>query len=61
MYHENNDNDIAISIGKKLYEEKDYPLESKIIAEDKDNEIIQRESRWRGEIKGFNLFPDGNL
>ena len=34
MYSENNDkdNDIVISIGKKLYEEKDYPLESKIIS-----------------------------
>ena len=63
MYSENNDkdNDIVISIGKKLYEEKDYPLESKIISEDKDSGIIKRESSWRGEIKGFNLFPDGNL
>jgi hypothetical protein len=55
------DNDIGISIGKKLYEEKDYHLESKIISEDKDNGLIQRESRWRGEVKGFNLFPDGSL
>ena len=23
--------------------------------------MIQRESSWRGEIKGFNLFPDGKL
>jgi hypothetical protein len=63
MYHEINDNNnnIEINIGKKLYEEKDYPLESKIISEDKDNGFIQRESNWRGEIKGFNLFPDGNL
>jgi|SRR3954453_16461453 hypothetical protein len=63
MYSENNNNDknIVISIGKKLYEEKDYPLESKIISEDKDSGIIKRESSWRGEIKGFNLFPDGDL
>ena len=63
MYSENNDKDngIVISIGKKLYEEKDYPLESRIISEVKDSGIIKRESSWRGEIKGFNLFPDGNL
>jgi hypothetical protein len=56
-----NNNNIVFHIGKKLYEEKDYPIESKIISKDKDNGIIQRESNWRGEIKGFNLFPDGNL
>ena len=63
MYNETNDNNnnIVIYIGKKLYEEKDYPIESKIISEGKDNGLIQRESSWRGEIKGFNLFPDGNL
>ena len=62
MFHKNNGNDdIVISVGKKLYDEKDYPLESKIIYEDKDNGVVQRESRWSGEIKGFNLFPDANL
>ena len=61
MNNENKDSDSSISIGKKLYEEKDYPLESKIISEDKDSGVIQRESIWRGEIKGFNLFPDGSL
>ena len=61
MYNGNKGNDIGISIGKKLYEEKDYPLESKIISEDKDSGVIERESSWRGEIKGFNLFPDGSL
>lgn len=61
MYNENKNNHTLISIGKKLYEEKDYPLESKIISEDKINGLIQRESTWRGQIKGFNLFPDGSL
>ena len=62
MFHKNNGNDdIVITVGKKLYDEKDYPLESKIISEDKDTGLIQRESRWSGEIKGFNSFPDGNL
>src|SRR3954465_8522101 len=61
MYDGNNNNDMVISIGKKLYEEKDYPLESKIIYEDKDSGLIQRESRWRGEIKGFNMLRDGSL
>jgi hypothetical protein len=61
MYNGNKDNDMTISIGKKLYEEKDYPLESKIVSEDKVSGLIQRESSWRGEVKGFNLFPDGSL
>jgi len=63
MYNEINDhnNNIIIHIGNKLYEEKDYPMESRIISDDKDNGLIQRESSWRGKIKGFNLFPDGNL
>ena len=59
--NDNNNNNIVIHIGKKLYEEKDYPLESRIISEDKDNGLIQRESSWIGDIKGFNLFPDGKL
>ena len=63
MYNEINDhnNNIIIHIGNKLYEEKDYPMESRIISDDKDNGLIQRESSWRGKIKGFNLFPDGKL
>ena len=61
MYNGSKNNHTVISIGKKLYEEKDYPLESKIISEDKISGLIQRESRWRGQIKGFNLFPDGSL
>ena len=61
MYNRNKDNHAPISIGKKLYEEKDYPLESKIIAENKISGLIQIESNWKGQIKGFNLFPDGSL
>ena len=37
------------------------PASTKVISEDKDNGIIQQESSWRGVIKGFNSFPDGNL
>jgi hypothetical protein len=46
MHNEINDhnNNILINIGKKLYEEKDYPMESRIISDDKDNGLIQRES-----------------
>src|SRR4029078_8575277 len=63
MYNEINDhnNNIIIHIGNKLYEEKDYPMESRIISDDKDHGLIQRESSYRGKIKGFNLFPDGKL
>ena len=56
MYNGNKDNDMTISIGKKLYEEKDYPLESKIISEDKISDLIQRESSWRGESKDLTYF-----
>lgn len=40
---------------------RDYPSSTRVISEDKDNGIIQQESSWRGEIKGFNSFPDGYL
>ncbi len=40
---------------------RDYPSSTRVISEDKDNGIIQQESSWRGEIKGFNSFHDGYL
>ena len=61
MNQENKDQGIAISIGKKLYTERDYPINTRVISEDKDNGIILQENSWRGDIKGFNIFPDGNL
>jgi hypothetical protein len=61
MYQEKGDQNIIISMGKKLYEERDYPEGTKIISEDREKGIIQQENSWKGEIKGFNLFPDGNL
>jgi hypothetical protein len=48
-----------ISIENKLFEEVDKPEDSKIISEDNDRGIMERESRWTGRITGFNSFPHG--
>jgi len=48
-----------ISIGRKLFEEVDMPLESKIVSEDLINKIAERESTWTAEINGIDPFPSG--
>ena len=48
-----------ISIGRKLFEEVDMPLESKIVSEDPINKIAERESIWTAEIDGIDPFPSG--
>ena len=48
-----------ISIGRKLFEEVDMPLESKIVSEDPINKIVERESTWTAEIDGIVPFPSG--
>jgi hypothetical protein len=48
-----------IFLGEKLFEEEDKPTGSKIISEDKSNGLVERESSWIGEIKGFGSFPSG--
>jgi hypothetical protein len=48
-----------ISRENKLFEEVDKPEESKIVSEDIDNGITERESSWTGQITGVNLFPSG--
>ena len=48
-----------ISIGRKLFEEVDRPIESKIISEDAFTKTVERESSWTGEINGTNPFPSG--
>ena len=48
-----------ISIGRKLFEEVDMPLESKIVSEDPINKIAERESTWTAEIDGIDPFPSG--
>lgn len=50
---------MEIHIGRKLFEEEDRPTESKIIFENKDEGIVERESAWTGEIQGYNSFPSG--
>jgi hypothetical protein len=48
-----------ISIGRKLFEEVDVPSQSKIISEDANTKIVERESSWTAEINGINPFPNG--
>jgi hypothetical protein len=48
-----------IHIGRKLFEETDRPTASEIIFENKEEGIVERESSWTGEIKGYNSFPSG--
>lgn len=50
-----------IHLGRKLFEEEDRPTESKIIFENKGEGIVERESTWTGEIKGYNSFPSGRV
>lgn len=50
-----------INIGKKIFEEVDVPTNSKIISEDKEKLITERESSWTGKIKGIDSFPDGTI
>ncbi|MGN6560538.1 MAG: hypothetical protein ACTHJ2_08440 [Candidatus Nitrosocosmicus sp.] len=44
-----------------MYEEKDCPLESKIISKDKNQWLNAKRKQRERAIKGFNLFPDGCL
>ena len=48
-----------VPIGRKLFEEIDKPIDSKIILENKEEGVTERESSWTGDIKGYNLFPSG--
>ena len=50
-----------ITIGKKLFDEVDIPTNSRIISEDKDKSIIERESSWTGKLKGVDSFPNGTI
>jgi hypothetical protein len=49
----------GLSIGRKLFEEIDKPTESKIVFENKKEGVVERESTWTGDIKGYNSFPSG--
>jgi hypothetical protein len=51
--------DGEVPIGRKLFEEIDKPIDSKIVLENKEEGITERESSWTGEIKGYNSFPSG--
>ena len=48
-----------LPLGRKLFEEIDKPTGSKVVFEDKDKGIIERENTWNGDIKGYNSFPSG--
>lgn len=53
--------DEDIPIGRKLFEEIDKPTESKIVSENKDEGVLERESTWTGDTKGYNSFPSGEV
>jgi hypothetical protein len=48
-----------IHVGRKLFDETDRPMTSKIIFENKEEGIVERESTSTGEIKGYDPFPSG--
>ena len=48
-----------LPVGRKLFEEVDKPTGSNVVFEDKDKGIVERESTWTGDIKGYNSFPSG--
>jgi hypothetical protein len=48
-----------LPLGKKLFEEVDKPTGSKVVFEHKDSGVIERESTWTADIKGYNSFPSG--
>ena len=51
--------DEEVPIGRKLFEEIDRPTEIKIVLENKEEGITEKESTWTGDIKGYNSFPSG--
>jgi hypothetical protein len=50
-----------ISVENKLFEEVDKPEESKILSEDKEKGMVERESSWTGRITGIGVFPSGMI
>jgi hypothetical protein len=50
---------VELPLGRKLFEEVDRPTGTKIVFEDKEKGVIERESTWTGDIKGYNSFPSG--
>jgi hypothetical protein len=51
--------DEEVPIGRKLFEEIDKPTQSKIVLENKEEGITERQSTWTGDIKGYNSFLSG--
>jgi hypothetical protein len=49
----------VLPVGRKLFEEVDKPIDSKVVFEDKDKGVVERQSTWTGDIKGYNSFPSG--
>jgi hypothetical protein len=47
----------GLFIGRKLFEEIDIPTWSKIVFENKKERVVERESTWSGDIKGYDSFP----
>lgn len=49
----------GLPFGSKLFEEVDKPIGNKIVFEDKQEDVVKRETTWTGDIKGHNSFPSG--
>src|SRR5919197_5756257 len=49
----------GLPLGRKLFEEVDTPTGSKVVFEDTEKGVVERESTWIGDIKGYNSFPSG--
>lgn len=50
-----------VPIGRKLFEETDKPTETKIVSVNKEEGVVERESTWNGDIRGYNPFPSGRV
>src|SRR4051794_10332982 len=50
-----------IPIGKKLFEEVDMLRKSKIINENREKGMAERENSWTWQVKGIDLFPNGRV
>jgi hypothetical protein len=49
----------GLPLGRKLFEEVDKPTGTKIVFDDREKGLVERESTWTGDIKGYNSFPSG--
>ena len=51
----------GLPLGRKLFEEVDTPTGSKVVFEDTEKGVVERESTWIGDIKDTTHFLQGEL